>query len=991
MNNILMNNNPMNNIFITSIMNNIPSTHRLRTALATLAIGATLSIGLNACQDELSNPDAAQGINTPGSLTLCFEPNADTKPAFAEAKEQTRNADTDTLPDADAQPDTRSTTVPGAPTRATQWAVGDRLLAAITLADASDATTTYTLYTTLKCTTANPSPAWEMAPTDGGTIYVATTVAGLATCTTNDRFPLLAKKSDGTVCLILPSELAKKARAISLSAVMTYAPGMEWTAESSGTGITAVSTGLKADASRGSTERWQTAYSIGTFNTRTDAEGTPPSISLLPPNGRMPAFEAYGNSARLRVYTGRSNHAGDVVTLICPAFVPADGTGKSAGNTYTSLTDAQGNAYFYGTTGPDPLDGTTGKSFGLSLQIDCKVSNVDGTTVNIPVTKQLFNASTHAPVKLAAGGTANGSTYADASHNIAINATLFAEQAEATYTESAIIIDASKYSTTDAMKNAIVNAYNKDKGKNNWVVFNLAGNTSTDAARLAGLKAALQAAGKDGEETRTGIITLLMPQLTTLSVADAFQDCTTLVNIDLPALKTITADNAFRGCSAITNANLPLLETLKGASTFYDCKLLAAINLPQLTEITVDNTFRGCSKLDYLNLPLLQKVEANYTFQKCPMNSMEMPLLKTINGNNNFESCKPGVLYLPSLTGITGNENFKSLNGSIGMPQLAEISGDRNFYQSSIISLDLPQLTELSGDENFQECDKMISLNLPGITEITGNYTFSGCSGLTSINLPSITSISGGSTFSGCHGLTQINETTFKLPLVTKLPDYAFSQCSNLTSVDLPKITKIGNYTFSGCTSLTQINETTFKLPLVTELPDYTFNNCSNLTSVDLPNITKIGDDTFIGCKALTNVSLPDVTMMGDETFVGCSNLNSVHLPKVSEIGSATFSYCGNLKVIDLPSLTQLGSSTFYSSGLTTLSLGPITMWNNPTPIPADPTKYSGVTLTLHPDQKEMQGSSSGTYTATGNAFTGWGTGKSFCGFTFREIKKGTE
>lgn len=82
----------------------------------------------------------------------------------------------------------------------------------------------------------------------------------------------------------------------------------------------------------------------------TDARTTAPELWTLSGTAATPAWKT--EQARLRVYTGIPD-----VTITLAAgsnYAPADGF---QADTYTATTDADGNAYFYGST-TDPMDGT---------------------------------------------------------------------------------------------------------------------------------------------------------------------------------------------------------------------------------------------------------------------------------------------------------------------------------------------------------------------------------------------------------------------------------------------------------------------------------------------------------------------------------------------------------------------------------------------------------------------------------------------------------
>lgn len=191
---------------------------------------------------------------------------------------------------------------------------------------------------------------------------------------------------------------------------------------------------------------------------------------------------------------------------------------------------------------------------------------------------------------------------------------------------------------------------------------------------------------------------------------------------------------------------------------------------------------------------------------------------------------------------------------------------------------------------------------------------------------------------------------------LTKISTQAFRDCNYLTDIDL-----------SGCIQLETINESAF-------------SGCTRLATINLSGCTKltlIGNYAFNYCSALTDIDLS-----------GCIGLNS--------IGSYAFQYCSTLPDIDLSgcsSLVTIGNYAFsYCDALTAVTFGSaIKSWGRRV---FYHTNTAQLTLTLHPDQKQMTNNDNENADhAVADPETpffpgGAGEGQWFCGHPFKEIKE---
>ena len=584
--------------------------HSLLSALSPLLFA--LALLLSSCADTLDDaltPGLTPGTPTGSGPALTFQ-----------------------LPDRPAYGVPTTRTVPGAPTTPEPWQEGDQLLLLLSLTPYDgnatahgNATGTYRIYTTLTCHT-NSSSVYRGggSEADGGVTpsWTLDLAAALASYTPAGatapgpilplaRLPLLVTADDGTVSLNLPLEVASGAYT-DIGATLTYAPALQWQTENAtdGTGNTLTdAAGNALQALRplrqstahgtlpGTAEYWEAKIISQQLNPQ-DAAFTLDLSKALTPVG-----------SRLRVYTGQP---GDEVTLLCPHFLPAIGEPNTTDYTYTATTDAQGNAYFYGTTAlasaPDDaltLDGS-GPADGSDADRRFIVSGHLTLIPGIEETDAIFlTANPFVPVSMTTGTAASQ----------AIDATIPLSIAQKDF----VILDAAQFDGTTAGINALTAALTTAKGKTVWQISGLAVESSNQNAvnqKISTIREALSAVYKTDNATR---ITLYLPDATKLG------------------------NNAFSGCNALARASLPLLETAEN-NTFYDCRSLTSVSLPLLTT-AVDGTFFNCTSLTSASLPLLATAGNNTFFNCTSLTSVSLPLLATAGGDT-FSDCT-------SLTSVT--------------------------------------------------------------------------------------------------------------------------------------------------------------------------------------------------------------------------------------------------------------------------------------------------------------------------------------------------
>lgn len=285
----------------------------------------------------------------------------------------------------------------------------------------------------------------------------------------------------------------------------------------------------------------------------------------------------------------------------------------------------------------------------------------------------------------------------------------------------------------------------------------------------------------------------------------------------------------------------------------------------------------------------------------------------------------------------------QALNGGV---RDFTITGNLTEEQQKAVGSALRDWCGTKDSEGYNEAGQgTVSLTLPDVTEIFdntfGEIGLDGDDGVTqqsyalkSVNLPKV-SVIGDGAFSHQHYLQSVTA-----PNVIEVKGSGFGSCNALTQVNMPNVKKVGNFSFSH-TSFAD-----FPFSNLQEIGNYAFqNNSGELTSVTLSNATSIGNGAFRYGSKLERITAPQLTVIPLWAFSDCKNL-------------------------------------------TTLSLGsPITEWGNQV-LNNVPTE--NITLYLHKDQKALSDDDSNAVWTIADGASGveFGTSKTFCGYTFKEIKK---
>ena len=159
----------------------------------------------------------------------------------------------------------------------------------------------------------------------------------------------------------------------------------------------------------------------------------------------------------------------------------------------------------------------------------------------------------------------------------------------------------------------------------------------------------------------TGLTSITLPNVTTLTGGSMFTDCASLTTINIPATLILNGSN-FQGCSSLvtfTGSDITLdSTTITGGANFKNCSSLTSLSIADCTEISGGNNFEGCSSLTELSLPLVTTLTGGNNFKDCT-DLTEISLDALVNlTNTEFSGCTSlTTIYMPELS-VTGEVNI---------------------------------------------------------------------------------------------------------------------------------------------------------------------------------------------------------------------------------------------------------------------------------------------------------------------------------------------
>ena len=138
--------------------------------------------------------------------------------------------------------------------------------------------------------------------------------------------------------------------------------------------------------------------------------------------------------------------------------------------------------------------------------------------------------------------------------------------------------------------------------------------------------------------------TVSLPNLTTVSGSNSFQNCPNLTHIDAPNLDSITANGFVADCINLESVNFPNLREITGAAIFQGTTKLKEIVLPNVTKITTYIANGRHLRLDGAVIKLGKKAEL---------------------GTMVFNGCmKTGDIYLPWSEGEVSGAPWQAPTGA---------------------------------------------------------------------------------------------------------------------------------------------------------------------------------------------------------------------------------------------------------------------------------------------------------------------------------------
>lgn len=527
---------------------------------------------------------------------------------------------------------------------------------------------------------------------------------------------------------------------------------------------------------------------------------------------------------------------------------------------------------------------------------------------------------------------------------------------------------------------------------------------------LAGITfpASVKTIGKSAFYQCTGLTTVVIPDNITSVGTSAFEECTGITSVTLSKNITELGDAVFRKCTNLTSVTIPKNITKITNYMFAICSKLESVTIEDSVTTIGSNAFDTCEALSSITIPDSVKTIGSSTFKDCvALRTVVMSKNVTVFSDSIFKNCaalakitttenpdvEDGLLVIPKAVTHIGANAFDSAlrSGGAGAPETLIISenvtniGRAAFNSCRSVKTLKFESTKLQtcGQQIFANC-LITSVTLPeGMTVIPENLFYSaGFQGDMEITIPKTVTTIGASAFAGTlDAPANIVRFTFESPAqvttignnafqycttieaftipdtVTGIGSGAFANCQKLTSITIPEnVTSIGKEAFNGCTVLETIN---YNAIAVTSANQNVFSNCNvdtitigdkvkyipayflenakfstnaNQEEVDIimnipASVEKIGKHAFYGIDNLTQVNIASGSVLsdiGESAFEGCTTLASCVLPDcVDLIGARAFYGCEKLTTMDVPvCVKSIGTNAFSGcSELTRVSM----------------------------------------------------------------------
>ena len=351
------------------------------------------------------------------------------------------------------------------------------------------------------------------------------------------------------------------------------------------------------------------------------------------------------------------------------------------------------------------------------------------------------------------------------------------------------------------------------------------------------------------EFLETGITTVNMPNLQTISDHEQFQSCSSLTTVQSLGDILSLGNSMFRYCGNLESVVLPNGITTVPISTFAYDQGLTTINLQNISVVGNDG-FRECD---------LTNVNAN-----------TLSNLVSV-GDNGFLLTKIyGVLNLPRLSSLASQvfDRCQRLTGIECLGTLSSIPNNRVFYGTGITYAKIPYECTNIGNAAFQDCTSLTSITQ--YNKSLNDYEEGETPTFTSIQR--VTNI-GISAFYGCRLLT----ISLNLPNLVNLGRQAFMN-SNISSIQNlgNNLTEIGYECFNGCSNLSGMVD--LSNTKITSLGRGVFKNTS-ITGIIFPSTLKTYGESG-NASPILNVTtctifkgLENVTKFNNCESMNCTNV----------------------------------------------------------------------------------------------------------------------
>lgn len=403
-----------------------------------------------------------------------------------------------------------------------------------------------------------------------------------------------------------------------------------------------------------------------------------------------------------------------------------------------------------------------------------------------------------------------------------------------------------------------------------------------------------------------------------------FSKCKNLITLILPQGTTMIESFALDGCENLKSISIPSRCEEVKMMAIYGCKRLETVNISESLKKLADTNFNQCPKLIGIN----------------------------VSADNAYFKSNEGILYTRNGLSLLRYPVGKS-DVSFSIPTGITTIGSYAFTHSNLKNVDIPSSVTTIESCAFEYCNGMSKIEIPNSVTKIGTMSFDNCAELSTVKMsdnvakiemmtfaycPSLQSFVigknvneiDGTAFSGCASLkyfevegenpifashegviyTKDGKTLVKCPIaffatsyavpdgVEVIAENAFQKCQKIVNFTLPESLKaIEKNAFSGCAM------TSISLPKELSSIDWmAFEDCDKLETFIIPdNVTDIPMMMLSGCDNLSYLYLPsNIKSVDLSAFARCKNLSTIN-SEIKDIASVEFkkSYDGKINAFD--------------------------------------------------------------------------------------------